>query len=153
MWHVVLQIQTLLVANVSLFFFRSCKSTRALVVSFVFPSMFNKVPSKFSQMFFSMYITSNLCRNNNRDRYGSWKRTLCFVQFTLRFLFLSYFVGCLLSTGRFIVLNCSNISSAFIETGGGLCSTLPSCCLLLPTRIFRKITLMPHVRNFSSYSK
>ncbi|KAG6629436.1 hypothetical protein CIPAW_14G084500 [Carya illinoinensis] len=103
------------------------RSFLVLIVSFVFLLMLINVPSILSQIFFSICITSKLCRNMQDDQYGNSKKILRFVQFnsaTPRFLL--FFPQPLPKLFAATCTNCSRISSPDNSFGAILSSTRPS---------------------------
>src|SRR5664279_4076371 len=55
-------------------------SFRALIPSLVFPRMFNNVPIRLSQTFFSTFMTSRQCLTSKYSQYGSSQKMDFFFQ-------------------------------------------------------------------------
>ena len=109
-----------------------CSSRRALIVSFILPSISRIVPTNVSKTFFSTCITSRLFLNFSFDKYGSSKNIGLCVQFICveGLVWLTVFPNGAKSKR----LSCSKIWSSDHSLGLRWCSVFPSNSLSFPRR-------------------
>src|SRR6266540_543907 len=111
---------------------RLCMSKRAFKLSFYFPSMSKSVLIMLSHTFFSMCITSKLCRSSRSFQYGNLNHIDFLFQTSggaflpLRTGLAGFFVVGSFPKVVLIFVVSSKISSPVSGVGAALCSIVPS---------------------------